>query len=127
MITKRITTEFGCYDQKYNHGYPVRHGTLCTDSYEEPENPEDWLECPCCNLKPRVWCFDNGRSTACGCSEDWHDHFSVHAESIVSCHVRCNGSLRDYDSDALRKNWNDYCMTMVNPCNHWDLREQGKW
>ena len=34
-----------------------------------------WLVCPNCNLKPLVWEFNNGRSTACGCGENEYNHF----------------------------------------------------
>nr|DAK09690.1 MAG TPA: TFIIB-TERMINAL DOMAIN, TFIIB, TRANSCRIPTION INITIATION [Caudoviricetes sp.] len=46
----------------------------CVDAYEEPENPMEWLPCPRCGLRPLVWEFDNGRSTACGCGTDCYCH-----------------------------------------------------
>ena len=78
----------------------------CIDAYKEVGNPGKWLDCPNCGLKPKIWEFDNGRSTACGCGENRYQHFSIHAESIMSVVGRFNGSTTDYDSDALRKNWN---------------------
>lgn len=127
MITKTIVTEFGSYEQKYNHGYEVHTDYFCIDAYETPENIDDWMNCPCCGLKPKTWVFDNGRSTACGCWENRYDIFSVRVESIMSVHIRCNGNLQEYSSDQLRLNWNEYCTTMINPCNHADLRFEGKW
>lgn len=56
----------------------------CINTYEKPENPMEWLPCPRCGLRPLVWEFDNGRSTACGCGTDGYCHWSVRAESIMS-------------------------------------------
>lgn len=111
-----------------NHGQRVNKGIYyCTDAYEDTPENESWEACPCCNLPPKIWEFNNGRSTACGCGNDQYDHFSVRAESIMSVHIRNNGSTTDYDCDHLRKNWNEYCATMINPCNHYDLRSEEKW
>lgn len=113
---------------KTNHGYQVNiHQHECTGAYSFPDDIENWLPCPHCHLKPKVWTFNNGRSTACGCGNSIYDHFSVYAESIMSVHIRCNGSTKEYDVNELRKNWNDYCMTYVNPCSHYDLRQYDKW
>ena len=56
----------------------------CIDVYKKPENPMEWLPCPRCGLRPLVWEFDNGRSTACGCGTDGYCHWSVRTESIMS-------------------------------------------
>jgi hypothetical protein len=45
-------------------------------AYKIPNNSEDWLNCPNCHLKPIVWEFNNGRSTACGCGENEYKNFS---------------------------------------------------
>ena len=71
---------------------------------------EEWDDCPRCGLKPKVWIFNNGRSTGCGCHNSKYDHFSVDAESIVSVYVRTGGTV-EYNSDDLHKNWNHYCRT----------------
>lgn len=126
MITKEIQSEFGNFKIKVNHGYEVHSNHFCIDAYQEPKNG-DWLKCPCCGLTPKIWIFDNGRSTACGCWNNRYDHFSVRAESIMSVYKRLNGSIREYDSEELRKNWNEYCLTMMNSCSHADLLEAGKW
>lgn len=76
-----------------------------------PENEELWNVCPVCGLKPKVWEFDNGRQTGCGCHNSKYDHRVVTAESIMSVISRCNGSAKEYDSDELRKNWNYFCET----------------
>lgn len=127
MVLQEVTTEFGTYDVKYNHGFPVHSGYFCIDAYQDVPEHEYWEKCPCCGLQPKIWRFNNGRSTACGCWESIYDHFSVHAESIMSVHIRCNCNLAEYNSDQLRLNWNEYCATMVNPCNHADLWVQGRW
>ena len=127
MIVKEIKTEFGNYNQKINHGYNVHCDYMCIPAFEDVESPELWSECPCCKLKPRVWAYNNGLRTGCGCGNDVYDHFSVFAESIMSVHKRCHGIVSDYDRDNLKRNWNDYCVTMINPCNHDDLRSEGKW
>ena len=127
MVEVVVKSEWGEYTQKLNHGYPVHTDYFCIDAYEAVTEDEYWEKCPCCNLKPRVWRFDNGRQTACGCWESMYNHFSVRAESIMSCRVRCDGNLSEYISDQLRLNWNEYCSTMINPCNHSDLRFEGKW
>lgn len=80
----------------------------CIDAYKKPENPMEWLPCPRCGLRPLVWEFDNGRSTACGCGTDCYSHWSVQAESVMSVVKRSdNGhSAEAYDIDELKNNWN---------------------
>jgi hypothetical protein len=63
-----------------------------------------------CEKTPKIWEFDNGRYTACGCWESKYDHWFVAAESIVSV-LKREGNALNYDSDALRKNWNHYNLT----------------
>lgn len=127
MITKTIQTDLGSYDQKVNHGYIVHSIHHCIGAFKTPENLDEWSNCPCCNLKPKVWLYDNGMQTACGCFNSMYDHFAVHTESVMSVYRRCDGNLSEYNRDNLRLNWNEYCATMVNPCNHSDLRDEGKW
>ena len=113
--------------------YPVWNSHNCIDDYVDPadsfihENRADeWLPCPRCGLEPKVWTFDNGRSTACGCHESKYDHFSVRAESIMSVHTRNGGNVSEYDSDQLRKEWNKYCRG-EEYMTHDKLIEQDKW
>ena len=127
MISKIINCEFGHYKQSVNHGHKVHTFNDSIDAYKEPSNGGYWSTCPCCNEKPLTWCFDNGRSTSCGCWSSTYDHFSVNAESIMSVHTRCDGTLSEYDGDGLRKNWNEYCATMINPCSHGDLIFLDRW
>ena len=127
MIEVTVETEFGSYTQKLNHGYPVHSDYFCIDAYIDAPEYQQWESCPCCGLRPKIWVFDNGRQTACGCWKDEYDHFSVKSESIMSVHTRCDGNLTEYNRNQLRLNWNEYCATMVNPCSHADLRLQGRW
>ncbi len=85
----------------------------CIDTYEKVKNAQAWELCPNCGLFPKVWEFDNGRATACGCGENQYEKFTVFAESIMSvCKNSHNGqSAIDYDLDALRKNWNHWAKT----------------
>jgi hypothetical protein len=96
-------------------------------AYQIPKNPQDWLECPNCGLKPLTWEFNNGASTACGCGENEYNHFSIWTESIMSYVHRSNGSALDYDNDKLRKNWNHWVNTSeeLEP-REW-LLKQDKW
>ena len=84
---------------------------LCIDDYITSTG--QWDDCPCCRLKPKIWIFDNGRSTACGCWDNKYDHFSVYAESIMSIYKH-DGNTLDHDSDGLRKNWNHWCKTGIH-------------
>ena len=85
----------------------------CIDSYAFPDDGKEWLDCPRCKLKPKVWVFNNGRSTACGCGENKYQHFRVEAEDIISHHRANNGSVANYDQDELRRNWNNYCKEKI--------------
>ena len=108
--------------------YPSHSWHHCIDAYEDPEHPEQWDCCPNCKLKPKIWTFDNGRSTACGCWEDKYHHFSVRAESIMSVHKRTDGKkMTEYDSDELRKNWNHWCKTGDILFHHASERDDGRW
>lgn len=88
--------------------YTIHTSINCIDSFETPEG--EWNCCPNCGLLPKVWEFDNGRSTACGCWNSMYDHFSIEAECIMSVYKHNNNAI-DYDSDGLRKNWNHWCET----------------
>ncbi len=85
----------------------------CIDEFKKVENAQAWEFCPVCGLIPKVWEFDNGRLTACNCGENEYHHFSISAESIMSIikHSHNGQSMAEYDSDALRKNWNHWVKT----------------
>jgi len=126
MEKRTVVTEFGEYVEYSNHGYVVHGSHFCIDAYQYVAADQEWLFCPACNLKPKVWCFDNGRSTACGCWNDRYDIFSIKDESIMSVYTRTGGTS-EYDGDGLRKNWNKYCESGIVPCSHEMLRAEGKW
>jgi len=96
---------------KHETGYKSHSSHNCIDVFKKPEGGK-WINCPNCGLEPLVWEFDNGRKTACGCWRSKYFQHSVLAESILSVHKRTNGKqMNEYDSDALRKNWNHWCKT----------------
>ncbi len=87
-------------------------GYLCTNAYIKPKNQLEWDKCPKCDLRPLVWEFDNGRSTACGCGKSKYDHLRVEAESIGSVYRR-TGKTVEYKNDQLKYNWNKYCKSGI--------------
>ncbi len=96
-------------------------------AYQIPISPEEWLECPNCNLRPLIWEFNNGSSTACGCGENEYRHFSIYTESIMSHITRNGGSAVNYESYKLRHNWNHWCKTGEELETHEWLRSLGRW
>jgi len=89
---------------KYHYCYDL------IDAYVSPNDNKHWEKCPVCNALPKIWEYNNGRSTGCMCHNTKYDHFSILAESIMS-HLKNNGNTASYDSDDLRKNWNNWCKT----------------
>lgn len=108
----------------HNTGYEPHGWHYCIDDYKEPEG--DWEVCPCCGLRPKVWVFDNGRSTACGCWENKYNHFSIRAESIMSIYKR-TASSAGYNFDELRINWNHWVKTGEAIFEHASKRKDGRW
>lgn len=96
-------------------------------AYKIPNKPEEWLNCPNCGLKPIIWEFNNGSSTACGCGESEYNHFSIYTESVMSWVTRHNGSALNYDSDKLRKNWNHWVLYGEELEKRDSLIELGRW
>ena len=89
----------------------IFNGKYKVHSFYYHMDPEgEWISCPFCGLRPRVWVFDNGRKTACGCWNDRYQGFSISAESVMSVYRR-TGCTQEYDVDALRTNWNHWCST----------------
>ena len=78
------------------------------DFYKKPDNKDEWLKCPECRLKPRVWEFDNGRSAHCVCGKDRYHHKHQISAKPIGDYVRESGGFAGYDKDDLRKNWNNY-------------------
>lgn len=84
------------------------------DFYKEPDDGKEWIACNECGLTPRVWLYDNGRVAHCACGNNKYKHkHSIKAKSINEC-VTTDGSIKGYDSDELRKNWNKYIKTINN-------------
>lgn len=83
----------------------------CISAYKFPDDWFNYLRCPNCNLRPLVWEFNNGRSTACGCGENEYKHFSIEAESIMSYISRNSGSALGFKQDNLMNNWNHWVKT----------------
>jgi hypothetical protein len=101
-LVKKIKT------MKVANNYPLgMHPPI--GAYKHPTDNKEWEHCPKCGFKPRIWEYDNGRSTHCGCSNSKYDHFSVRAKSIIEVMGENDGSAAKYDRDELRKNWNEYC------------------
>ena len=118
-----------CCNNKMNGKYHVHSYINSIDAYEQPHDGSgNWELCPHCGIKPEIWSFNNGRSTACGCWNDEYDRFSIHAESVISVHNRTGGlGMNEYDSDALRKNWNHWCLTGEILFEHASKRTDGRW
>ena len=94
--------------------HPVGSIYQAIDAYRDPPaSGAEWENCPRCHARPKIWAFNNGRSTACKCGRSQYDHWSIYAESILSFVRRNHGSALGYDHDELRKNWNRYCATGI--------------
>ena len=92
--------------------YRINKSINCIDSYIYPENLKEWLPCPRCGLKPKIWIFDNGKHTACGCWNNMYDRFSISAESIGSFFKRTGGTYGYVAGDRiLKENWNAWCVS----------------
>lgn len=95
----------------------------CYDFYKPVKDPNAWLKCPICKLKPLIWEFDNGRQTACGCGMSPADHVIIYAASMNSIYnkdynivyAESEGSTsarkKEYDPEELKNNWNHWCET----------------
>ena len=94
------------------------------DSYKFPDNIEEWRTCPNCGLKPKIWIFDNGASTGCGCGKTKYDHFSINTESINS--RLCRGAELVSTEEVLKKNWNTWCET-GKILFELDYQKDGRW
>lgn len=105
---------------KYHYDYDL------IDAYIPPRDPENWLPCPVCGAIPKVWEFDNGRSTGCKCHNSKYDHFSIHAESVMSCDKN-DGHTKNYACDGLKGNWNHWVLTGETNFEPAVKRSDGRW
>lgn len=92
----------------------LRWSNSCIDSYDPIDVVSDWwggefLECPKCDRKPRLWIFDNGKFAKCQCCEVYGQPMA-RSESITSVHMR-TGNTAEYNLDDLRLAWNKYVET----------------
>ena len=95
------------------------------DDYVFSDDIDEWLSCPNCELKPKVWIFDNSRSTGCGCGERYN-HFSIYAESIMS-YLKNDNNTKKYRREDLKNNWNCWVKTGKILFQHASKREDGRW
>lgn len=116
---------FNAKESKLAYGKTPRWQYCCIDAYDEVEDPDNWMECPKCKVKPVVWRYDNGLSTACLCGDSKYSHFSIQAESIMSAYER--GRATEHNgAEGLKNNWNQYCMGGEVVDANW-LRTRGMW
>lgn len=79
--------------------------------YKNPEitNLSEWLPCPKCGHKPKIWIYNNGVNASCCCASSRYDRFTIRIEDINSI-VRRTGSPKDYKGEqGLMEEWNRYC------------------
>lgn len=89
--------------------FDLRWRNAAINAFKPVSQPESWLSCPKCGVKPRAWEFDNGSYAACLCSEKYaRGECDVSSESIGDYYRRLKTAV-DYDHDGLRKNWNARC------------------
>ena len=99
----------------------------CIGAYKIPNDPHEWSPCPNCELRPLIWEYNNGRSTACGCGKNEYNHFSIWSESIMSHVSRNAGSALDYNSNKLKTNWNYWANYGIELESREKLLEMGRW
>ena len=114
--------------KKYTHLQRWKYKAI--SAYKFVDDPNEWENCPNCNLKPIVWEYNNGRSTACGCGENEYRHFSIHTESVMSVvsHSDTGRSAVDYKVNDLKDNWNNWVNTgEIRFPNGKGDRTDGRW
>lgn len=99
------------YKKYWKKGYKINTKHICIGDYEFPKDKEEWLSCPNCGLVPKIWEFNNGRITACGCGKNEYVHFIIEAESIGEHCRNNNNNISNFDSDSLKNNWNHWVKT----------------
>lgn len=68
-------------------------------------NHDEWMECPICKHKPKLWIFDNGRQAKCGCDKVYGKP-SATAISIWD-YFNTHKDMSGYSHDDFRDNWNE--------------------
>lgn len=92
-------------DEQIDEMYSYR----AISDYVKVENPDEWLTCKGCGVKPRVWRFNNGSHATCLCFEKYDAH-PARSESVMSVFKR-TGLTAEYKPDNLRLAWNRYVET----------------
>lgn len=106
------------YKKYWKEGYKTRSSHFVSDNdrtedkkiFFFPKDLDKWLECPNCGLKPKVWEFNNGRLTNCGCGRNEYDSFEIEAQN-VGYYIRTTKGFRGYEKDELLNNWNHWVRT----------------
>jgi len=76
-------------------------------AYKPIKDGTEWMACPKCNRKPRVWIFDNGNYAKCQCSKKYDSSNLVSYQSIGD-YYRKFKTTAEYDNDGLMKAWNSH-------------------
>lgn len=81
------------------------------DSYKPiGETDLEWLACPTCGVRPRVWLFDNGEFAKCCCGDRYSEGLRVDGALET---YRKTGKHDVHDFDGLRKAWNAHVEEMT--------------
>lgn len=75
-----------------------------------PKYDKVWLKCPKCQALPKLWIFDSGSYASCKCHNNTYQNMTISSEDVCSVFIRCKGNVTEYDSDNLRKVWNNYTL-----------------
>ena len=110
--------DINIYDQGEQH-YCIP--SFADGYYKEVENPNNWLQCPNCKLKPVVNIRDHMCYTSCGCDDsnkpnifEKYNGFHVKAESICSIYNREDSTMEEKETSSeerLMNNWNHWVET----------------
>lgn len=100
------------------NNYPSHGYYYHIDSYKTPEDENDWMNCPRCNLKPKINVFDNGEYTRCGCYNNKYDGFTITCDETIGDCVRRTGGFAEYNNESLKNNWNKYCKEQLKNEKH---------
>ncbi len=113
---------------RYNTGQDDWRYTLI-NAYKKVDNPQRWNPCPNCDLIPKIWEFNNGRATGCGCGENEYTHFSIYAESVMSVITNSDTGkdATNYIIEDLQNNWNRWVLTGEETFLHAGTRDDNKW
>jgi len=79
------------------------------DAFKPLKEETDWLACPQCHRKPRVWVFDNGNYARCQCGKKY-ENSAIEFESIGD-YYRRKKTCEGYNQNGLREKWNEHVHT----------------